>query len=45
LETKEDDKSEILSILIDTYESENFPIGMPVPISVINFRMEQMELR
>jgi len=36
---------EILSILIDKYESENFPIGMPDPISAINFRMEQLGLK
>ncbi len=43
--TKEGDELEILSILIDNYESENFPIGMPDPISAINFRMEQMGLK
>ena len=43
--TKEGDELEILSILIDNYESENFPIEMPDPISAINFRMEQMGLK
>ncbi|WP_375578657.1 helix-turn-helix domain-containing protein [Marivirga tractuosa] len=43
--TKEGDELEILSILIDKYESENFPIGMPDPISAINFRMEQLGLK
>lgn len=43
--TKEGDELEILSILIDNYESENFPIKMPDPISAINFRMEQMGLK
>jgi HTH-type transcriptional regulator/antitoxin HigA len=43
--TKEGDELEILSILIDNYESENFPIDMPDPISAINFRMEQMGLK
>lgn len=43
--TKEGDELEILAILIDNYESENFPIGMPDPISAINFRMEQMGLK
>ena len=43
--TDEGDELEILSILIDNYENENFPIGMPDPISAINFRMEQMGLK
>jgi HTH-type transcriptional regulator/antitoxin HigA len=43
--TKEGDELEILSILIDNYEQENFPIEMPDPISAINFRMEQMGLK
>ena len=41
-DTKEGDELEILSILIDQYENENFPIGMPDPIEAIKFRMEQM---
>ena len=40
--TDEGDELEILSILIDQYEKENFPIGMPDPIEAIKFRMEQM---
>ena len=43
--TDEGDELEILSILIDNYESENFPIAMPDPISAIEFRMEQMGLK
>lgn len=39
------DELEILSILIDQYENENFPIGMPDPIEAIKFRMEQMGLK
>lgn len=39
---EEGDELEILSILIDQYEKENFPIGMPDPIEAIKFRMEQM---
>ena len=33
---------EILSILVDNYERENFPIVSPEPIEAIKFRMEQM---
>lgn len=40
--TKEGDELEILSILIDQFENENFPIEMPDPIEAIKFRMEQM---
>jgi len=43
--TYEGDELEILAIVIDNYENENFPIGMPDPISAINFRMEQMGLK
>lgn len=44
-DTSEGDELEILSILIDNYESLNFPIEMPDPISAIHFRMEQMGLK
>ena len=44
-ETDKGDELEILAILIDNYESEHFTIGMPDPISAINFRMEQMGLK
>ncbi len=40
--TKEGDELEILGILIDQYENENFPIELPDPIEAIKFRMEQM---
>ncbi|MGB3848997.1 MAG: helix-turn-helix domain-containing protein [Tunicatimonas sp.] len=43
--TEEGDELEILSIVIDNYESENFPIDMPDPIAAIEFRMEQMGLK
>jgi HTH-type transcriptional regulator/antitoxin HigA len=43
--TEEGDELEILSIVIDNYEKEHFPIDMPDPISAIHFRMEQMGLK
>jgi len=43
--TEKGDELEILSILIDKYENENFPIGMPDPIEAIKFRMEQMGMK
>lgn len=36
------DELEVLSILIDNYEKEHFPIELPDPIEAIKFRMEQM---
>ncbi len=41
----EGDELEILSILIDRYESEHFPIDLPDPIEAIKFRMEQMGMK
>lgn len=41
-ETKEGDELEILGILIDQYENDHFPIGLPDPIEAIKFRMEQL---
>lgn len=43
--TKIGDELEILSILIDKYENETFPIGFPDPIEAIKFRMEQLGLK
>ncbi|MBK6485019.1 MAG: helix-turn-helix domain-containing protein [Chitinophagaceae bacterium] len=40
--TEEGDELEILGILIDQYENEHFPIGLPDPIEAIKFRMEQL---
>lgn len=42
INTTEGDEAEILSILIEKYEDEYYPIGMPDPIEAIKFRMEQM---
>lgn len=40
--SREYDELEVLSLLIDNYEEENFPIELPDPIDAIKFRMEQM---
>lgn len=40
--SKDGDELEVLSILIEKYEDENFPIGLPDPIEAIKFRMEQL---
>ncbi|UPQ78022.1 helix-turn-helix domain-containing protein [Flavobacterium azooxidireducens] len=39
------DELEILSILIEKYESKNFPIDMPDPIEAIKFRMDQLGMK
>ncbi len=39
------DELEIISILIDKYEKENFPIELPDPIEAIKFRMEQIGMK
>lgn len=44
MDTPEGDEAEVLSILIEKYEEENYPMGMPDPIEVIKFRMEQMNM-
>jgi HTH-type transcriptional regulator / antitoxin HigA len=38
------DRLEILSTLIEKYESNHFPIEDPTPVEAIQFRMEQMGL-
>ncbi len=36
------DELEVLGILIEKYEDEHFPVGMPDPVEAIKFRMEQL---
>ncbi len=36
---------ELLSLLIEKYERENYPIQPPNPIEAIKFRMEQMNIK
>lgn len=38
------DELEVLSILVEKYEDEHFPVKSPDPIESIKFRMEQMGL-
>ena len=40
--TSKGDELELLSLLIEKYEQEKYPIAMPDPIEAIKFRMEQM---
>jgi HTH-type transcriptional regulator/antitoxin HigA len=40
----EEDTLEVLSLLIERYEEEHFPVNLPDPIQAIKFRMEQQSL-
>lgn len=39
-----EDEMELFAILIENYEREHFPIGLPDPVEAIKFRMEQQGL-
>jgi len=41
----EENRLEVLSILVEKYEEDKFPIDLPDPISAIKFRMEQQGLK
>ena len=42
--TPEDDELEILATLVDKYEEERFPIGMPDPIEAVEIQMKNLGL-
>jgi len=44
IDSTEGDEAELLSILIEKYEDEHYPIEAPDPIEAIKFRMEQMDM-
>jgi HTH-type transcriptional regulator / antitoxin HigA len=44
-ESPEGEELELLSILVENYEAENFAVSPPDPVEAIKFRVEQMELR
>ena len=45
IDTKEGDEAEILSMLIENYENEHYPIEAPDPIEAIIIRMEELNMR
>lgn len=45
IDTNEGDEAEILSLLIENYENEHFPIEAPDPIEAIKIRMEELNMR
>jgi len=44
VDSVEGDEADLLSILIEKYENEHYPIEAPDPIEAIKFRMEQMDM-
>lgn len=44
VDSTEGDEAELLSILIEKYENEHYPIDAPDPIEAIKYRMEQMDM-
>jgi len=45
INSKNGDEAEILSLLIENYENENYPIEAPDPIEAIKIRMEELNIR
>jgi len=43
--SKEGDEAEILSLLIENYENQYYPISSPDPIEAIKIRMEEMNIK
>jgi len=44
-DTPEGDEAEILTLLIENYENQYYPIEAPDPIEAIKIRMEEMDLK
>ena len=44
-DSPEGEEIEILSLLVEKYEQEHYPVAAPNPIEAIKFRMEQMDLK
>ena len=43
-DTPDGDRLEVLSILVEYYEEENYPVPLPDPIAAINYYMESRGL-
>lgn len=43
--SKEGDEAEILSMMIENYENEHFPIEAPDPVEAIKIRMKELNLK
>ncbi len=42
--TPQEEELELFAVLLDNYERDHFPIGLPDPVEAIKFRMEQQGL-
>ncbi len=45
IDSKEGDEAEILSLMIENFENQNYPIEAADPIEAIKIRMEELNLR
>jgi len=45
VDSKQGDEAEILSLLIENYENQYYPIESPDPIEAIKIRMEELNLK
>ena len=43
-DTVDGDRLEVIALLVDAYETKNYPISPPNPVDAIKFRMEQSKL-
>lgn len=43
-DTEESDELEILSMLVNKYEQEHYPVPEPTPLEAIKYKMEQMNI-
>lgn len=43
--TPEGDELELLTLLVERYEEQEFPVALPDPVTAIRFRMEQEGLK
>ncbi len=44
IDSAESDEIEVLSILVEEYELQHYPIPTPLPLEAIKFRLDQMGL-
>jgi len=45
LGTKESDRLELLTVLLESYENQKYPVEVPDPIDAIHFRMQEKALK
>lgn len=45
IDTEEGDEAEILSLLIENYENDHYPVEAPDPIEALKIRMEELNMR